>query len=296
MDILILAGEFYEYSRYIRGYSPATIRRYKHVIGYYIRFSGITTINEVTAENVRYLFFYGRSQKQWKTTTYLVFYHSLKVFFRWCIAKNVLTINPVADIDVPKLESRLPNRLTKQDALRLLDIVYNYPYEYKFLRFRNHALFATAIFAGLRKQELLNLRLTDVDLDNLSIFVCQGKGAKDRIIPISYTLAQSLKRYLVERKRLNKTCPQFFTSLNRNVGFTSKGLNNLTRLIRESSGIQFSTHKLRHTFATLMIEGGCDIYSLSRMMGHSDLKTTTIYLSASAEHLRTQITKHPLNL
>ena len=65
--------------------------------------------------------------------------------------------------------------------------------------------------------------------------------------------------------------------------------------IRKSSKIVFTIHKLRHTFATLMLEGGCDIYSLSRMMGHSDIKTTTIYLSASAEHLRGQMTKHPLN-
>ena len=65
--------------------------------------------------------------------------------------------------------------------------------------------------------------------------------------------------------------------------------------MRKSSGIIFSVHKLRHTFATLMLEGGCDIYSLSKMMGHSDIKTTTIYLAASAEHLRSQMTKHPLN-
>ncbi len=73
------------------------------------------------------------------------------------------------------------------------------------------------------------------------------------------------------------------------------GLKKLVWQVRESSGIYFSVHKLRHTFATLMLEGGCDIYSLSKMMGHSDIKTTTIYLSASAEHLRSQMTKHPLN-
>lgn len=203
--------------------------------------------------------------------------------------------NPVADIEMPKVEKRLPPKLTKQETLRLLEIVYNYPYDYKFLRYRNHAIFSTFVFAGLRKKELLNLQYADVDIENLTIFVRQGKGSKDRIIPMSYTLAQTLKRYLEERKRLNKTCPEFFASLNRNIGLTNTGLKRLVYKMKETSRIDFTIHKLRHTFATLMLEGGCDIYSLSRMMGHSDIKTTTIYLAASTEHLRGQMMKHPLN-
>jgi site-specific recombinase XerD len=151
------------------------------------------------------------------------------------------------------------------------------------------------LFSGLRKNELLNLKLTDVDIQNRTIFVSLGKGNRDRILPMSHTLAKSLSRYVQERKKRNKTCPEFFTSSNRNQGFTSSGLKCLTDKIKKASGLFFTIHKLRHTFATLMLEGGCDIFSLSRMLGHSDIKTTTIYLSASAEHLRSQVTKHPLN-
>ena len=156
-------------------------------------------------------------------------------------------------------------------------------------------LFATYIFAGLRKKELLKLTYTDVDLENMSIFVRQGKGAKDRVVPICTRLADILLQYLVERKRLHKTCPEFFTSLTFNSGFTDHGLKHLVEQTRKISKIDFGIHKLRHTFATLMLEGGCDIYSLSKMMGHSDIKTTTIYLAANIEHLRGQIMKHPLN-
>lgn len=295
MDIQILAQKFYEHSTFIRGYSKATIRRYKYVIGFYCRHTGIRNINEVTEENVRALFLYGRTQRQWQINTYLVFYKSLLVFFRWCVKEGVLTNNPILAIETPKLEKRLPSKLTKQDSLRLLETTYNYPYEYTFLRYRNHAILSTFIFAGLRKQELLNLKYADVDIENLTIFVRQGKGSKDRIIPISYTLAQSLKQYLEYRKNLKRTCPEFFTSLTRNHGFTESGLKRVVEQINQASGVRFTVHKLRHTFATLMLEGGCDIYSLSRMMGHSDIKTTTIYLAATAEHLRSQMTKHPLN-
>ncbi len=188
----------------------------------------------------------------------------------------------------------MPSSLTKLDAFKLLEVIYNYPYDYKYLRYRNHAIFAVCIFAGLRKNEVLQLQYSDVDLQNLSIFVRQGKGNKDRIVPICFALAQSLKLYIEERKRLNKTCSPFFASLNRNVGLTESGLKNLIITMRDSSRISFTAHKLRHTFATLMMEGGCDIYILSKMMGHSDIKTSTIYLSASAEHLRAQITKHTI--
>ncbi|ETB64111.1 MAG: hypothetical protein O210_OD1C00001G0594 [Parcubacteria bacterium RAAC4_OD1_1] len=252
-------------------------------------------ISQVNENNVRELFYIGRTERKWSANTFIVYHKTLLVFFRWCVKQGYLTKNPIEDIEKPKLENKLPFKLNKQTALRLLEIVYNYPYDSKFLRYRNHAIFSTFIFTGLRKKELLNLKFTDVDLENFTIFVKQGKGNKDRIVPMSYTLAQTLKRYVEERKRFNKTCPEFFASSRENMGFTDNGLKKLVEQMREKSKIKFTVHKLRHTFATLMLEGGCDIYSLSRMMGHSDIKTTTIYLSASAEHLRGQITKHPLN-
>lgn len=295
MDIQIIALQFYDYSKFMRGYSPATIRRYRQVINYYCKFANVSELEQVNENNARQLFLYGRTERKWSPNTFICFHKSLGVFFRWCIKEGHMQVNPMDDIEIPKLEKRLPPKLTKQEALRLLEIVYNYPYQYKFLRYRNHAIFSMFVYAGIRKRELLKLRYADVDLENLSLFINQGKGSKDRIIPISYRLAETLKRYLIERERLHKTCPEFFASLNRNLGFTETGIKRLVEMARKASGINFTIHKLRHTFATLMLEGGCDIYSLSRMMGHSDIKTTTIYLSASAEHLRAQMSKHPLN-
>ena len=295
MDIQILAQKFFDHSRYFKGYTEATVKKYKYVLDMYCRMAGVTIIKEVSESNVRDLFLRGRTERKWSVSTFQCFYKCLKVFFRWCITNGYLEKNPVEGIEVPRLERKLPSKLTKQEALRLTEVAFHYPYDYPFLRYRNHAIFSTFIFAGLRKNELLHLKLGDVDIDNLTIFIRQGKGRKDRIVPMSYTLAQSISRYLTERKKLNRTCPEFFISLNRNCGFTQNGLKWLVANIRSASKIRFTIHQLRHTFATLMLEGGCDIYSLSKMMGHSDINTTTIYLSASAEHLRSQISKHPLN-
>jgi len=295
MYINIITQKFCDYSLFIRGYSKATVKRYRQLINFYCRFAKVEKIEEITEENVRALFFHGRVERKWSVNTFLICHKSLLVFFRWCVDEKLMQDNPAQNIEIPKLEKKLPPKLTKQEALRLLEIVYNYPYGYHFLRYRNHAIFSMFLFAGLRRSEVLKLRYADVDIENLTIFVNQGKGNKDRIIPMSYTLADSLNRYLVDRKRLNKTCPEFFTTVNRNNGFSDQSMKRLMVQMREVSGIKFTSHKLRHTFATLMLEGGCDIYSLSKMMGHSDIRTTTIYLAASAEHLRGQIMKHPLN-
>ncbi len=295
MDIEILAHKFYDYSNFIRGFSKDTVSRYKACINFYIRIAHITKLSEVTESNVRNFMLFGRTERHWKANSFISILISLRVFFAWCIKEGYMEKNPTDDIEAPKPEKKLPPKLTRQDTLKLLEVAYNYPYDYKFLRYRNHAMFSMFVFAGLRKKELLNIKCVDVDIENLSIFVSQGKGSKDRVIPMSYTLAQSLRKYSDERKRLKKTCPEFFTSLNRNHGYTDSGLKRLVVQMRKASKVKFNIHKLRHTFATLMLEGGCDIYSLSRMMGHSDIKTTTIYLAASAEHLRGQMMKHPLN-
>ncbi len=295
MEIKIILQKFCEYSNYIKGYTPDTIRRYKTSVERLYRVAKITQMEEINEKNVRNFFFFGRVECHWLPNSFINYHKSLKIFFRWCIKEGYMKSDPLLDIEMPRLEKRLPTRLTKQEAQKLLEVVYNFPYDYKFLRFRNHAIFAILLFAGLRKKELLNLKFADVDMENMSVYVRQGKGRKDRIIPICPRLAEILKVYVEERHRLKKTCPGFFVSLNHNEGLSENGLRHMLRKVLKVTGLKFSLHKLRHTFATFMIEGGCDIFSLSKMMGHSDIKTTSIYLAASVEHLRGQIMKHPLN-
>ena len=295
MDITTALDRFCDYSQYIRGYTSDTIRRYRATVRMLQRRLNVSNLEDCTDTRIRDIFYRGRKESHWAPNSFITYHKSLAVFFRWCVEQKYILSNPTDDMEMPKVEHKLPPKLTKQESLRLLEFVYNYPYKYQYLRFRNYAIFATFVYAGLRKKELLHLRVTDVDLTNLAIFVRQGKGSKDRFVPISATLAGILRRYLDQRTRLRKTCPEFFASLNRDMGLTETGLKRLVEFGRRITGISFSVHKLRHTFATLMLEGGCDIYSLSKMLGHSDIKTTTIYLAASPEHLRRQMLKHPLN-
>jgi site-specific recombinase XerD len=103
-----------------------------------------------------------------------------------------------------------------------------------------------------------------------------------------------LKPYLLERSETNPYSIYFFVSRDAKGKLSEKAFRRLITKMRDTSKIFFTPHMLRHTFATLMLEGGCDVFSLSKMLGHSDIKTTTIYLTATVKHLQTQIGKHPL--
>jgi site-specific recombinase XerD len=197
-------------------------------------------------------------------------YKALKSFFKWCVAGGYLFSNPITPIPKPKLERKLPKRISRQDAYRVLEHAFAAPTSYRFERFRNHAVLATMVFAGLRSQEVLNLKFGHVDLMNGILHVIQGKGGKDRIVPIVATLRSILQRYVEDRSRLGKQSVFFFTTLRGDRQFTYSGLRKVIEKVKRGTGVFFSAHRLRHTFATLMLEGGCDLFSLQQMLGHVD--------------------------
>lgn len=202
--------------------------------------------------------------------------------------------NPAKGIEVPKLARHLPIILSLANARKVLESADNYPYPNQFIRRRNHAIMAIILYAGLRKTEVLELLYTHVDLEKMTIMIRSGKGNKDRIIPMALELSTILQQYVLERGKRGITCAKFFASSQVNAGIANKTLVRIVKLVKECSKVQFTLHTLRRTFATLLIEGGCDIYSLSKMMGHEDIKTTTWYLQATTNHLKSQIIKHPL--
>jgi site-specific recombinase XerD len=294
MELNAVVEQFCDHARLLRCASPATVRRYRATLKRFQGWSRVRDIEECRPDLVRGFFQFGREERQWSVHTLITYEAALEVFFRWCVQVGHLHADPTAGLERPKPPRWIPARLTAQQAQRLLDTARSYPYRSRLQQLRNYALIATLLFTGLRKGELLRLQLPDVDLDDLTILVRQGKGSQDRVVPINGTLVSILREYLRERQVHWRTCPELFVSSNRNHPFTDQGLKRVIGDLVEATGFQFHAHTLRHSFATLMLEGGCDVFSLSRMMGHRDIKTTTLYLAASATHLRGQVDKHPL--
>lgn len=295
MEFDLAAKQFLDHARFLRGSSDQTVRRYRATLKRFQGWSLVREVEECGPDLVGGFLRAGREGRDWTIQTLITYQAALGVFFRWCVQAGFLHADPTAGFERPKAPRRIPARLTTREAQRLLDTVRSYPYPTRLQSLRNYALIATLLYTGLRKGELLRLQLPDLDLEGLTIFVRQGKGSQDRVVPMNPALAGILRAYLRERQTQWRTCPEVFVSSIQNKPFTAEGLKRVVRGLALATGLKFHVHMLRHSFATLMLEGGCDIFSLSRMMGHSDIQTTTIYLAASATHLRAQIARHPLS-
>ena len=122
MEIKALAERFFEYARYMRSYTPDTIRRYRSSLTSFLSSSGVRRIEDVSTPIVQSWFLRGRADKGWKIATFLTYHKTLVVFFRWCVKNGYLARSPMDEIEIPKLERRIPARLTKDEAMRLLTL------------------------------------------------------------------------------------------------------------------------------------------------------------------------------
>ena len=206
-----------------------------------------------------------------------------------------MEVNPVEKMEKPKMETRIPKTLTQSEAVLVLDAAYHMKYTYTFEKYRNRGIVGIMLLAGLRRKEVFQLKMAHVDLENRSLFIEQGKGGKDRVIPINTRLASILEEYLKDRKRLKKQCIYFFTAVQKDLPIGPRCINNLMFKLRKTTKLNFSSHTLRHAFARLMLEGGVDIYTLSKMMGHAKITTTTIYLTCSVQQMGKAAEMHCLN-
>lgn len=223
----------------------------------------------------------GIIKKGVKKSTIATYRSKLHKFFGWLVIKEHLKENPFSYMQYPTV-SYEDIKWLKKEALEKIITAIEAKIEWDdfLVHKRNAAIFHTLLGCGLRKNELLELKIYDIDLERkiLTVRAETSKSKIDRTIPISSLVSRKLEDYLNERRKEKYSTPFLFVSDNCDNKLTDHGFKHLMNKLVRESGVKFHAHQLRHTFAVNMLNNGCDIAKLKQLMGHKDIRMTMVYL------------------
>ena len=211
---------------------------------------------------------------------------SIKSFYIFLVKRNFVKNSPLNNLVTPKQEKYLPESMSEAEVDKLL----NSPDVSNKIENRDKAMIEMLYATGMRISELVNLKMTDVDMKRCVVKVF-GKGSKERLVPFGETALDSLRSYLNEREQ--SSSKEIFLS-NRGKKMTRVAFWQRVKiyLIRENLKNSISPHTLRHAFATHLLNRGADLRSVQLLLGHSDLSTTQIYTHIAKQRLSDVLKKH----
>lgn len=217
----------------------------------------------------------------------------IRSFFRFLRMEGYISADPSELIESPRLGRRLPDVLTVEEIDAMIAALPPGKEETP----RNHAIIETLYGSGLRVSELVEARISRLDLDR-AILIVEGKGSKQRMVPLSPSSVELIRDYLPMRQRLDiKPAGQDIIFLNRRGAPLSRVMVfYIIRDLAAAAGIQktVSPHTLRHSFATHLLEGGANLRAIQEMLGHESIATTELYLHLDRSMLRNELlTHHP---
>ncbi len=213
---------------------------------------------------------------------------SIRSLSRYLVIEKIREDDPSENIQSPKRWLRLPRAISIEDVIKLLESRR----ESRFY-LRDRTMLELMYASGLRVSELINMRLMDINLEGGFVRV-KGKGSKERVVPVSARAMDFIKRYLtiLRPKLLKKGDVDYLFLSNRGDGMTRQRFWQTIKAYARKAGLDISPHVLRHSFATHLLEGGADLRSLQKMLGHSDISTTQIYTKVTQERLKKVYLKH----
>lgn len=273
-----------EYKQYLlveKGVSQNTILAYMRDLiqfsNYVAKTFEIQNINDIQKEHIRK---YLESIYYFSNKTISRKIVSLRNFYKFLSKEKYIDYNLMVSFDLPKLEKKLPQVLSIEEMKQLLDSIEMND----FISARNRAMFELLYASGIRVSELVQLRLSDINLKMHYLKVI-GKGNKERLIPINEYVCQIINHYIIDFRNpyldFKENSYLFF-----NRKFKPVSRESFYRIIKnqcQKAGIKkdISPHTIRHSYATHLLENGADLRSIQELLGHSDISTTTIYTHVS---------------
>ena len=280
-----LAEEFLRYLEVERNVSPRTLVAYRHALQDFRAQKNVRSWRECRADDFRdYLF---ELMKKGQARSYIrLQFSAFRTFYRFLVERKNFPKDPVRELQLPKPEKKLPLVLTRQQIDELLAAPLKVELERQspaWMRERDVAIMEMFYSSGLRLSELASLNVTDLDIYTESVRVL-GKGRKERVCPVGAPALEAVSRYRSAAKV--ESGPLFINKSRRRISPRSVWLI-LKRYLRYTSiPIALSPHKLRHSFATHLLDSGADLRSVQALLGHASLSTTQIYTHVTVERLK----------
>jgi len=214
---------------------------------------------------------------------------TIRSFYKYLTVKaKLLDVNPLQDIDSPKVPKTLPRYLTLEESERLLNSVDGKNKE------RDYCILCIFLNCGLRISEIVGLNIQDIRSDHIRVY---GKGSKERIVYLNDAVVNALNDYLLVRKNIAAIDRNALFLSNRRERISRETVHAMVKKYLTKAGLdasKYSAHKLRHTAATLMLQNGVDVRTLQELLGHENLNTTQIYTHIDNSELRIAAAANPL--
>jgi integrase/recombinase XerD len=217
---------------------------------------------------------------------------AIKGLCRYLLLEGFVKEDPSEGLQSPKKWERLPKSLSISEVRSVLDFSSSSNVQDPII-VRNHVMFELLYSSGLRVTELIALKIEDINFEAGFLRVL-GKGSKERIVPLHLRAIESVKKYIsLQRTEILKKKRSSYLFVTRRGGpMTRQRFWQAVKSLGGKLGIELSPHTMRHSFATHLLEGGADLRSLQKMLGHADISTTQIYTKVTAERLKKVYSKH----
>ncbi len=291
-DIKYYLNQFLEYLEIEKNRTPKTTENYHRYLERFFDFAKIKSPKDITLNKVKsFRLFLNRTKTEkgtpLKYTTQAYHIIALRAFLKFLIKQDVKTLNP-EKIELGKLPQREITILNKQE----LDLLLNAPKGESLKSLRDKAILETLFSTGMRVSELCSLNVDSINVDQ-GEFPVLGKGGKIRIVFLTESAKKALKEYLKKReniidKALFIRIPKNENEKNSDLRLTQRSVQRIIKKYAQKAGIvkNITPHKLRHSFATDLLQNGADIRSVQSMLGHSSISTTQIYTHYTDKQLK----------